>query len=140
MLNEMYRETYNEVEQLKCMQEASRIFDEISAEYYFKVAELRLAQIYLDQFDYGSAEDILFHLLFYENVTDTLKAHCLCCYAYVKVLQSDDNAEEAIDIFNSILSGYGEKYMTIQCYWTYAYALNVVGNTSKLRSCLKIIQ
>ena len=134
-----YRETYNEVEQLKCMQDASKIFNEISAEYYFKVAELRLAQILIDQFEYDSAEDILRRLLCSENMTDALTAHCMRCYAYVKVLQSDDNAEEAIEIFDGILSDYGEKYMTIQCYWAYAYALNVVGNTSKQKELVQYL-
>lgn len=129
MQADTYRKTYNEVEQFDCLQTANHIFEEISDSFYVHVTEFQLARLYSDRFEYDKAEHLLKSLLHDENLSGSLRGSVLLCYAYIRLMQSDDNASEYVEIFEEVLAEYGENYIANQNFWVYAYALNLIGRT-----------
>lgn len=135
-----YRATYNELEQYNCLQESIKIFSNISQERYLCIAELQMAQLLADRFDYEQSERMLLSLLSRESLDTILRANCELCYAFVILMRSNDNALRAVEIYESILSEWGSELMTIQGYWAYAYALDIIGEKERSGEIIKLLE
>lgn len=135
-----YRATYNELEQYNCLQESIKIFSSISQERYLCIAELQMAQLLADRFDYEQSERMLLSLLSRESLDTILRANCELCYAFVILMRSNDNALRAVEIYESILSEWGSELMTIQGYWAYAYALDIIGEKERSGEIIKLLE
>ena len=135
-----YRATYNELEQYNCLQESVRIFRGISQEHYLNVAEFQMAQLLADRFDYEQSEQILLSLLSHDSLDRVLRVNCQLSYAFVVLMRSNDNAEQAVEIYESILSEWGSALMTIQGYWAYAYALNIIGEKQRSEEVVRLLE
>ena len=135
-----YRATYNELEQYNCLQESIKIFSSISQERYLCIAELQMAQLLADRFDYEHSERMLLSLLSRESLDTILRANCELCYAFVILMRSNDNALRAVKIYESILSEWGSELMTIQGYWAYAYALDIIGEKERSGELIKLLE
>ncbi len=119
-----YDRTYNNKEELNCLLDAYRIYDEIEDVHKKQTVNLRLANLYLSIFNYDKSE-IMFKDLIESHTTDSLiKSYALCGYAFMNVVRSELGL--ALDIYDGILDDTPD-IMTPQDYWAYAYALSVSG-------------
>lgn len=119
-----YDRTYNNREELNCLLEAYRIYDEIGDVYKKQSVHLRMANLYSAISNYDKSE-ILFKDIIESPTTDSLiKSYALCGYAFMNVVRSELGL--ALDIYDGILNDTPD-IMTQQDYWAYAYALSASG-------------
>lgn len=127
-----YNATYNDIQELKYAQEAFDIFNEISADYYSKVAKLRMSRAYYNIGDISKSEEILLELLFdttYSNILISSKVQ----YAFIQAIEYE-NYEEASALYNQIFYKGDPSYMTNKDYWAWAYSLSKAGNKEASQS------
>ncbi len=119
-----YDRTYNNKEELNCLLDAYRIYDEIGDVYKKQAVILRLANLYSAISNYDKSE-IMFKDIIESPTADSLiKSYALCGYAFMNVVRSELGL--ALDIYDGILNDTPD-IMTQQHYWAYAYALSVSG-------------
>jgi tetratricopeptide (TPR) repeat protein len=119
-----YDRTYNNKEELNCLRDAYRIYDEIGDVYKKQAVNLRMANLYSAIFNYDKSE-IMFKDLIESPMTDSLiKSYALCGYAFMNVVRSE--LDLALGVYETILNEAPD-IMTQQDYWAYAYALSVSG-------------
>lgn len=119
-----YDRTYNNREELNCLLEAYRIYDEIGDVYKKQSVHLRMANLYSAISNYDKSE-ILFKDIIESPAADSLiKSYALCGYAFMNVVRSELGL--ALDIYDGILNDTPD-IMTQQDYWAYAYALSASG-------------
>ena len=119
-----YDRTYNNKEELNCLRDAYRIYDEIGDVYKKQAVNLRMANLYSAIFNYDKSE-IMFKDLIESPMTDSLiKSYALCGYAFMNVVRSE--LDIALGVYETILNEAPD-IMTQQDYWAYAYALSVSG-------------
>ena len=119
-----YDRTYNNKEELNCLLDAYRIYDEIGDVYKKQAVNLRLANLYSAISNYDKSE-IMFKDIIESPTADSLiKSYALCGYAFMNVVRSELGL--ALDIYDGILNDTPD-IMTQQHYWAYAYALSASG-------------
>lgn len=119
-----YDRTYNNREELNCLLEAYRIYDEIGDVYKKQSVHLRMANLYSAISNYDKSE-ILFKDIIESPTADSLiKSYALCGYAFMNVVRSE--LDLALGVYETILNEAPD-IMTQQDYWAYAYALSASG-------------
>lgn len=119
-----YDRTYNNREELNCLLEAYRIYDEIGDVYKKQSVHLRMANLYSAISNYDKSE-IMFKDIIESPTADSLiKSYALCGYAFMNVVRSE--LDLALGVYETILNEAPD-IMTQQDYWAYAYALSASG-------------
>lgn len=119
-----YDRTYNNKEELNCLLDAYRIYDEIGDVYKKQSVHLRMANLYSAISNYDKSE-IMFKDIIESPTADSLiKSYALCGYAFMNVVRSE--LDLALGVYETILNEAPD-IMTQQDYWAYAYALSVSG-------------
>ena len=126
---DVYGKTYNDVEELKCLEEAYDIYTSLSCESKAQIMKYRIAQTYTARSQYQEGETLFKELLNSSDIDPVLKSEVLRNYAFLKILQSDMNADISIKLYEEVMES---EYcaMTYQDYWAYAYSLNMTGDVS----------
>lgn len=127
-----YNQTYNDVEEIKCLLDAKKIYNELYDNYKVQTVNLRLAKAYSNSFAYQKS-DSLFRSLINSKDTDSLiYIYALNGYAFLKATQSDLKSDilQSVSIYDQT-SADNPACMTTQDYWAYAYALNVAGRAKE---------
>lgn len=119
-----YDATYNNMEVLDCLLKAEEIYLGISDIKKVQSIKAKLSIIYISQFDFSKAEDLLLDLI-KEEMDESLKAQIYASYAYLKMVQPEREPEKSIEFYERSLSHSG--VMNNQDYWAYAFALSLVG-------------
>lgn len=119
-----YGATYNNIEVLDCLLKAEEIYLGISDIKKVQSIKAKLSIIYISQFDFSKAEDLLLDLI-KEEMDESLKAQIYASYAYLKMVQPEREPEKSIEFYERSLSHSG--VMKNQDYWAYAFALSLVG-------------
>lgn len=122
-----YSNTYNNVEELNCVQKAYEIYSAIKNERLMDVSLCRLACIYMNQGKYEQAEPIFRQLMEKDNASDWVLGNTLCSYAYLKVNQQDSEPEEIMLMYEKAFERFGYEYMTTKDWWAYALVLSQLG-------------
>lgn len=119
-----YDRTYNNKEELNCLLDAYRIYDEIGDVYKKQSVHLRMANLYSAISNYDKSE-IMFKDIIESPTADSLiKSYALCGYAFMNVVRSE--LDLALGVYETILNEAPD-IMTQQDYWAYAYALSASG-------------
>ena len=121
-----YSKTYNGIEALKMLEEASDIYKAISNEYHIKVTSLKLANAYYNLNYFEESERLLDSLLKDSMDVDIITS-ALTSYAFLKVNKEVPDYDEAASIYNDLLTKYDLSYMAYNDYWAWAYSLNALG-------------
>ena len=126
---DVYGKTYNDVEELKCLEEAYDIYTSLSCESKAQIMKYRIAQTYTARSQYQEGETLFKELLNSSDIDPVLKSEVLRNYAFLKIIQSDMNADISIKLYEEVMES---EYcaMTYQDYWAYAYSLNMTGDVS----------
>ena len=122
-----YSNTYNNVEELNCVQKAYEIYSAINDERLMDVSLCRLACIYMNQGKHEQAEPIFRQLMQKDTASDWVLGNTLCSYAYLKVNQQDAEPEEIILMYDEAFERFGYEYMTTKDWWAYALVLSQLG-------------
>lgn len=126
-----YCKTHNEIEALKCLQEAYHIYSVLSNEYYKDVTQLRLAQVYSNIDDMEKCKYYLGQIIEDNNVDYKIKTSAIISYAFILATKSNDNYDLVDDLYNKVMSEYDTSFMSYRDYWVWAYSLNELGNSKE---------
>ena len=129
----VYNATYNKIEELKCIEKALNIFNEISADYYSQVSKFRLSQAYYNNKEFGKSEDILMELITDKKTNNKILQSAKLNYAFIKAIKYNDY-KAASTLYNQLYQYNGASYMTDKDYWAWAYSLSKVGNKEASQS------
>lgn len=125
-----YSKTYNGIEALKMLEEASDIYKAISNEYHIKVTSLKLANAYYN-LNYFEESERLLNSLLNDSMDVDIITSALTSYAFLKVNKEVPDYDEAVSIYNDLLTKYDLSYMAYNDYWAWAYSLNALGRNEE---------
>ena len=125
-----YNRTYNDIEEIKCLNKAKDIYTELSDELKIQAVNLKLAKAYSNKFEYKTAEQYFNKLIADPEVDTLIRIYALSGYAFMKTIQFDEGMkiEQSVDIYDELHEYYSD-CLTLQDYWAYAFALNLVGRS-----------
>lgn len=131
-----YGATYNNIEVLDCLLKAREIYIGISDLKKIQSINIDLTRIYLSQFEFSKADEILLELM-NEDIDESLRIQSFALYAYLKMVQHEREPEKSIEFYERCMSYSG--VMNNQDYWAYAFALSLVGRneeSKEITDCL----
>ena len=123
-----YSATYNDIETLNCLQEAYDIYFSISDFFKLQSIQLKIANQFINQFEYNTADSLLTDLINSDLVDNIIKSEAINSYAYLKMIQPVRDPYKSIELYDSISQ---DNIMTNQDYWAYAFALSLVGRKAE---------
>lgn len=130
-----YNATYNDIQELKYAQEAFIIFNDISEEYYTKVAKLSMSRAYYNIDEIAKSEEILLELLS-DTTHNNILLSSMVTYAFTQVIKYQ-NFKEASDLYEKICFEEDSSYMSNEDYWAWAYALYQLGQYDKSNNIIE---
>lgn len=134
-----YGKTYNDIEELKSLQEAYEIFDKLKSEYYIQVAKLRLAVVLCDVGNIFEADTLLDALIDSDMTNEIVKQRALFASAYIKTVSHKDYYASA-EKYDRICEEYDEYSFEIRDYWAWAYSLNNIGRHEESKQMVSQLQ
>ena len=129
---DVYNRTYNDIEEIKCLLDAKKIYSELYDNYKVQTVNLRLAKAYSNSFEYQKSDSLFRDLINSQDADSLIYIYALNGYAFLKATQSDLQSDviHAVNIFDQVVADNSD-CMTTQDYWAYAYALNVTGRSKE---------
>ena len=121
--SETYSMTHNNLEALKYIKDAYKVYSELSLEYYRDISNLGLAKLYYNINDLPKAESLLNELIISDRVDSIIKATAIQCKAFIMASRDVPDCHNSVLLYNTLLEDYGNTYMSYKDYWAYAYAL-----------------
>lgn len=121
--SETYSMTHNNLEALKYIKDAYKVYSELSLEYYRDVSNLGLAKLYYNINDLPKAESLLNELIISDRVDSIIKATAIKCKAFIMASRDVPDCHNSVLLYNTLLEDFGNTYMSYKDYWAYAYAL-----------------
>ena len=117
---DLYKQTYNSIEEMNCLLDARSILCNVS-QYHYYVAELRLAQVYTDLDFFEKSKEL------YENLINidvqVISSRALRSLAYLNAVNPNGDSKYSVKLYEKILAESLEECMTLKDYWAYAYSL-----------------
>ncbi len=123
---DVYNQIYNDAEEIECLKEAVKIFQNLSTDYYEYATKSRLGDAYIGCSDFDSSERILAELLD-NKIYDNLYELTLNRYAYLQMVKDKIEPELASKYYSLANEEYSGNLMTIRDYWAWATALSMTG-------------
>ena len=93
--------------------------------------QFKLARALINNLQYEEAEKKLSALLADKSINEELRLRYSHLYAYLKIIQPKRDPQKSIELYEKFIDSEG--VMTIQDYWAYAFALNLVGRNNDSR-------
>lgn len=125
---EVYAQTYNPIEEIRCLREALDINSKVSTKYYCDVVKLNIISSLFNQYHHDEAEQLLHQLLDDETVDDKIRVSAELIQAYITVIYHENpDFSKAVKIYEDVFVGNLSHYITIKNYWAWAYSLNALG-------------
>lgn len=121
--SDTYSMTHNNLEALKYIKDAYKVYSELSLEYYRDISNLGLAKLYYNINDLPKAESLLNELIISDRVDSIIKATAIQCKAFIMASRDVPDCHNSVLLYNTLLEDYGNTYMSYKDYWAYAYAL-----------------
>ena len=125
---EVYHETYNDFEELKCLGSAKEVFAALSNQHYLNGVNLQLAYANANLENFEDALQILNELLHRDDVIYAVAAAALKLYAYIEVVKDKPDMEHARELYDSYTDKYTIDHLTEKDYWAWAYVLYMTGS------------
>lgn len=129
-----YDMTYNDIEVINCFKKAYYIYSGLLDNHKAQSVQFKLAQVYISDLQYEIADNILTMLLNDSNLNENLRLRTSASYAYLKMIQPEREPNQSIELYEELIDF--EDVMTIQDYWAYAFALNIVGRTNESKEII----
>ena len=123
---DVYNQIYNDAEEIECLKEAVKIFQNLSTDYYEYATKSRLGDAYIGCSDFDSSERILAELLD-NKIYDNLYALTSNRYAYLQMVKEPQDPELASKYYSLANEKYAGNLMTIRDYWAWATSLSMSG-------------
>lgn len=129
---DVYNRIYNDVEEIKCLLDAKKIYTELYDNYKVQTVNLRLAKAYSNSFKYQKSDSLFRSLINSQDTDSLIYIYALNGYAFLKATQSDLQSDiiQSVSIFDQTVSDNPD-CMTTQDYWAYAYVLNLTGRSKE---------
>lgn len=125
---EVYHETYNDFEELKCLGSAKEVFAALSNQHYLNGVNLQLAYAYSNLKRYEDAICILKELFHGSDVSAAVVAAALKLYAYIEVVKDKPDMEHACELYTSYADNFAVEHLSEKYLWAWSYALYMTGS------------
>ena len=126
-----YEMTYNDKEAINCFEKAYDIYHNLLNLNKAQSVQFKLARALINNLQYEEAEKKLSALLADKSINEELRLRYSHLYAYLKIIQPKRDPQKSIELYEKFIDSEG--VMTIQDYWAYAFALNLVGRNNDSR-------
>lgn len=126
-----YEMTYNDKETINCFEKAYDIYHNLLNLNKAQSVQFKLARALINNLQYEEAEKKLSALLADKSINEELRLRYSHLYAYLKIIQPKRDPQKSIELYEKFIDSEG--VMTIQDYWAYAFALNLVGRNNDSR-------
>ena len=126
-----YEMTYNDKEAINCFEKAYDIYHNLLNLNKAQSVQFKLARALINNLQYEEAEKKLSALLADKSINEELRLRYSHLYAYLKIIQPKREAQKSIELYEKFIDSEG--VMSIQDYWAYAFALNLVGRNNDSR-------
>lgn len=136
---EVYAQTYNPIEEIRCLREALDINSKVSTKYYCDVVKLNIISSLFNQYHHDEeAEQLLHQLLDDETVDDKIRVSAELIQAYITVTDHENpDFSKAVKIYEDVFVGNLSHYITIKNYWAWAYSLNALGRKEEAQELIE---
>ena len=135
----IYDINYNDIEELCCLERALEIYKATGVEYYITVAELELAQSYISNEQYKTAEILLEDILHSGQLNNYLAANINGEYAFLMATRPDADYNAAVTYFEKTAEVEKGRYLSKQDYWVWAYSLVRIGDIDKAKKIVDML-
>lgn len=121
-----YSKTYNQIEELHCLETAYEIFKHLKSDRYISAVGLRLAQTYSER---GNTELALslFESLLVSDLDKRVMSSVITSYALAKTRDDIRDYAGADSLYRLCSNEYQSYSMTYIDYWAWSYAMECIG-------------
>ena len=135
----MYNISYNDLQELMCLENALETYTAIGAEYYTIVAKIELSKSYMSNEKYEDAEKLLEEVLASEQLNKKLTAKTNGDYAFLMGTRPDADYETAVTYFEKTAEVENGIYLSKQDYWVWAHALAETGDFDRSQQIVDML-
>lgn len=133
-----YNQTYNSIEELKCIHKAVDVFEAIKADNYIRSVKFSLGVGYQNTDDYNSALKIFKEIIEASNEIDYYTIQALLCSAHC-MIEIDTVEYTTVNYLFSKVKKY-QTELTENDYWAWAYSLYRTGKNAEARKLIDEIK
>jgi tetratricopeptide (TPR) repeat protein len=130
---------YNDIEELRCLEDALDIYKAIGAEYYIIVAKLGLANSYISNGKYEDAEILLEEILYTKELNKKFTAKANGDYAFLMGTRPDPDYKTSVTYFEKSAEVENSRYISRKDYWVWAHALAKTGDFERSQQIIDIL-
>lgn len=130
---------YNNLDEIKSLEEALNIYTHLKADYYINVAKLRLSQAYISDDRYDEAEILLDELMQSERLNERMKAKTIRVYAFLNGTRDNADYDVSVNYYEKAVKFSNGRYMSRLDYWVWAHALAETGNMRKAQEIISLL-
>lgn len=135
----IYDINYNDLEELRCLEDALDIYKAIGAEYYIIVAKLGLANSYISNGKYEDAEILLEEILYTKELNKKFTAKANGDYAFLMGTRPDPDYKTSVTYFEKSAEVENSRYISRKDYWVWAHALAKTGDFERSQQIIDIL-
>lgn len=125
---DIHSTNHNEIAELEALEQALMIYTALNEEYYINVAKKRLAASYINNEQYDDAQILFDELLDSKALNRRMEIKSIGDYAFLMATRPDADYFLASDYYEKVASEENGKYMSMQDYWVWAFALSEIGD------------
>jgi len=123
--------SYNDFEELKCLEEAYKIFKRLNETHYINISRLYSSHALFNIGRNDEAKDILKQMISDDTFDEKIMSSVLISYAFANAVSSNPDYYITDQMYSQLTSEYESTIMTYKDYWVWAYSLNKLGRSSE---------
>lgn len=123
--------SYNDFEELKCLEEAYQIFKSLNETHYINISRLYISHALFNIGRNDEAKDILKQMISDDTSDEKIMSSVLISYAFANAVSNNPDYYTSNQMYSQLTSEYESTIMTYKDYWVWAYSLNKLGRSSE---------
>ncbi len=123
--------SYNDFEELKCLEEAYKIFKRLNETHYINISRLYNSHALFNIGRNDEAKDILKQMISDDTFDEKIMSSVLISYAFANAVSNNPDYYITDQMYSQLTSEYESTIMTYKDYWVWAYSLNKLGRSSE---------
>lgn len=122
--------SYNDFEELKCLEEAYEIFKSLKETHYINISRLYISHALFNIGRNDEAKEILKQMISDDTLDEKIMSSVLISYAFANAVSNNSDYNTTNQMYSQLISEYESTIMTYKDYWAWAYSLNKLGRDS----------
>ena len=129
--------SYNDFEELKCLEDAYKIFKSLDETHYINISRLYRSHALFNIGRNDEAKDILKQMISDDTFDEKIMSSVLISYAFANAVSNNPDYYITDQMYSQLTSEYESTIMTYKDYWAWAYSLNKLGRYSEACNLIK---